>query len=119
MLDVAGSVLLAEVDNGQLTGCSELAVSHADSQELVKVLRQLGVDVVICGAVSWQLELALQAGGIELVRHICGPVEDVLKTYLDNGLEGDAFRMPGCRGQRGHNRDRKHCRKRRGGSAPV
>jgi predicted Fe-Mo cluster-binding NifX family protein len=116
MLDVAGSVLVAGVTDGRVTSRSEVGVTQSDAQELVKMLRQLGVDVVICGAVSRELEMGLHAAGIELSAHICGPVEEVLTAYIENRLEGNAFRMPGCCGRRRHDRDRRHCRRRSGGS---
>jgi predicted Fe-Mo cluster-binding NifX family protein len=107
VLDVAGSVLIADVADRRLTGRNDLGLSHTEGHELVHMLHQLGVDVVICGAVSRQLELSLLAAGMEVIAHICGPVEEVLNAYLENGLQGNVYCMPGCCGKRRHNRDRR------------
>ncbi|MCC6490501.1 MAG: hypothetical protein IT364_23655 [Candidatus Hydrogenedentes bacterium] len=112
MLDVAGNLLIAEVADGRETQRIEFRLDQTDSHNLVHVLQQLGVNVVICGAVSRQLELALLAEGFELSAHICGSVEEVLAAYLEDGLEGNDYRMPGCCGRRRHNRNRQHCHRR-------
>jgi hypothetical protein len=54
------------------------------------------VDVLICGAVSRPLELALTLEGIEVIPQTCGKVEQVARAYLAGRLSGDAFLMPGC-----------------------
>ncbi|MCC6697080.1 MAG: NifB/NifX family molybdenum-iron cluster-binding protein [Candidatus Hydrogenedentes bacterium] len=115
MLDVAGNVMIAEVNDGRVANRNEFRLDQADAQNLAHVLHQLGVKVVICGAVSRQLELTLLSEGFELSAHICGPVEEVLAAYLEGRLEGNEYRMPGCCGRRRHSRNRLHCHRRNDG----
>ena len=62
-------------------------------------LQALGVETLICGAISRPLEAMLAAGGIEVIPHVCGEAEKVLQAFLSAGLQDDQFAMPGCCGQ--------------------
>jgi predicted Fe-Mo cluster-binding NifX family protein len=68
--------------------------------ERAKQLIRLGANVLICGAISRPLEIALIAGGIEVISFTCGSVEDVLKAFLSGRLNQHVFLMPGCQDQR-------------------
>jgi predicted Fe-Mo cluster-binding NifX family protein len=58
------------------------------------------VDALICGAISWPLELALTSAGIEVIAQTCGDVDEVLEAFLAGQLEQEKFLMPGCCGRR-------------------
>ncbi len=60
-------------------------------------LRDLGVDVLICGAVSNPLAKMITGSGITLVPWKCGPAEEVLEAYFSGSLEEARFAMPGHR----------------------
>ncbi len=100
VFDSAGKVLVVAAEGGREIGRDErpLAQSHvlARAGELMK----LGVDVLICGAISAPLQLALNSAGIRVHGFVCGPVDDVIAAFLDGELSKAVFRMPGCRGGR-------------------
>jgi predicted Fe-Mo cluster-binding NifX family protein len=56
----------------------------------------LGIQVLLCGAISRPLEMALQAASVEVIGFLCGPVEEVLAAYLHDRLAQAGYRMPGC-----------------------
>jgi len=58
-------------------------------------LTELGVDMLICGAISGQCAYMITTAGIELIPWISGQVEDVLKTFLKGNLFNTQFLMPG------------------------
>jgi len=62
-------------------------------------LRELRVDVLVCGAVSNPLAGMLHTAGIRLIPWKCGHVGDVLEAYFTGSLEDARFSMPGHRGQ--------------------
>ncbi len=64
--------------------------------ERAQRIQDLEVGVLICGAISRQLEAGLQAAGIEVLPHICGDVEEVLAAYSCGDLSRECFHMPGC-----------------------
>lgn len=118
MLDVAGHAVVFDVENGATRRRSEVGISQSSGQSLAGMLANHSVDVVICGTVSRELAATLRGAGIELVTHICGPVEEVLNAYLRDGLNDDTYRMPGCCRRRLPQRNRQRCQRRRGDSAP-
>lgn len=73
------------------------AIKDVSNQSLannsrVVTLWKLGVDVVICGGISHQLEAGLWVAGIEVIRDICGPVGRVIDAYVRGVLaEGTYF----------------------------
>jgi len=63
-------------------------------------LSRLGVDVVICGMITRQMEAALHSKGVRVIPHVCGQVDDVLRAFVDGRLNEGAYRMPGCLSRR-------------------
>lgn len=59
-------------------------------------LIDMGISVVICGAVSKSYREAIQAYGVEIISFVSGDIDNVIKAYLDERLESPAFKMPGC-----------------------
>lgn len=65
--------------------------------ERARSLQGLGVQILICGAISRPMEAALAGAGIEVIPNTCGMVEDVLNAFLNGRLNDKAFLMPGTR----------------------
>lgn len=59
-------------------------------------LKELGVETLICSAISNPFCRRLRAVDIEVIQGVSGPREDVLQAYLQGNLDQEAFRMPGC-----------------------
>jgi predicted Fe-Mo cluster-binding NifX family protein len=76
----------------------------------VNRLRELGVGVLLCGAVSRPLERLLATAGIEVIAWLCGSVEEILRAYLDGGLSDTRFILPGLGPSNGciQGRNRRH-----------
>ncbi len=68
-------------------------------------LLDLGVQTVICGAISKGFETVLAGVGIQVVSQVCGEVEDVVQAFQTETLEQDRFALPGC-GRRKRRRQR-------------
>ena len=97
VFDVAKKVLVVDVIGGEATFTEEHTVEDRDR---VGALCQLGVSVLLCGAVSHDLEERLLAAGVELVVEIRGEVDEVVRAYLDGSLAQPRFSMPGCHSRR-------------------
>jgi predicted Fe-Mo cluster-binding NifX family protein len=97
VFDVAKKLLIVEVIGGEATFTEEHSVEDRDR---VSVMSQLGIDVLLCAAVSHGLEERLLAAGVELVMEIRGVVDDVIRAYLDGSLAQPWFSMPGCHSRR-------------------
>jgi predicted Fe-Mo cluster-binding NifX family protein len=100
VFDVAGSLLLVDVVDGRESRREERALTASDPLKRAKRVSQLGTEVLICGAISWPLEIALSSAGVRVVPFTCGEVEEVLSAFMNGKLTNGAFLMPGCCGWR-------------------
>jgi len=110
VFDVAEQLLVVEYGGSAETTRRQEALSEQTPERRAERLRSLGVQTLICGAVSRPLEVLLAASRIEVIPRICGDVEEVLQAFLSTGLRDDRFAMPGCCGQR-QRRRRGRCRR--------
>lgn len=74
--------------------------------ERVREIEQMGIQYLVCGAISWPLEMALCEAGIFIVSQTCGLVDEVLSAFIQGRLSKEAFVMPGCNRRRRHGRGR-------------
>lgn len=110
VFDVAGRLLLVDLDGQSELNRQEVPLGEENPAHRAKHLAQLGIDVLICGAISRPLEMLLLDAGVEVVPHICGDLEAVLQAFRARGLENETFVMPGCCGRRRRFRGgRGHC----------
>ena len=98
LFDVAKHLLVIEYRCARERRRREVRQSQATLLGRLRVLSANAVDVLICGAVSPELEMLIELAGIGVIHHICGPVDLVLEAYLAGRLEEDEFVMPGCGG---------------------
>jgi len=96
VMDAAGHLLLVEWLDGREVGRREVLLRSQDPLERAREVADLQPDVLICGAISWPLETGLVAGGLRVIPHICGNIEQVLAAFQDGRLDSEAFVMPGC-----------------------
>ncbi len=95
--DFARKLLVVTVEEGSETQRSEVEIAGREPAQRAARVKGLGVDVIICGAVSHFLAGMIEKTGIELIPYVTGNVEEVLQAYLSGELMGPRFRMPGCR----------------------
>ncbi len=89
----------------------EVTLVEALPAGLARSVVELGVDVLICGAISRMLQVTLVHAGLRVVPRICGEVEAVLGAWRAGTLGTPEFQMPGCCGRRRDERPAR-CRKR-------
>jgi predicted Fe-Mo cluster-binding NifX family protein len=97
VFDVAGKVLLVDVLGGEPAWSEEHTFQGFDR---VTSLVELGADVLICGAISVELEERLLGSGVDVVAEVRGSVEDVIRAYLVDRLAQPELSMPGCYSRR-------------------
>lgn len=96
VFDTAGRLLLADVDAGRLANRRFEPMESAWPAEKAARLKALGVEVLVCGAISQPLAAMIAAESIRLVPFVAGDVEQVIAAYLRGDLVRPAFAMPGC-----------------------
>ena len=96
VLDAATRLLVVDT-GGQETVRSVVDLQGDDMVRRCARIEKLEVDRLICSAVSNPFYQRLLAANIRVIQGISGPVEEVLKAYLQGNLFQEAFFMPGCR----------------------
>jgi len=103
VFDTASRLLLVDLADGieQARQLVEVAQT-AFPIERAKRLAELGVNALVCGAISRPLAGFLSAVGIVVIPWVSGAPEEVLRAYLTDRLSDPCWRMPGCGGRHRH-----------------
>jgi len=97
VFDVSDSLFLIDIDKAGRKKSLTVMLTHRQPLQRSREVADLGVDVLICGAISHALERFLISAGIEVNCFICGNINVVTEAYLDGQLAQDRFQMPGTR----------------------
>lgn len=99
VFDTARRIHVAEIEAGRIVAEREEAL--ADDMPVRKALRlaELGVETLVCGAITRPLQAIVASYGIRVIPFVAGDLGEVIQAWLRGGLEGDDFAMPGCRGR--------------------
>lgn len=95
LFDAARQVFVVQYQGRREIGRREVSIGNGALLERLHVLSSNSVDVLLCEAISAPFEMLVAAAGIEVIHHVCGPVEAVLNAYVNGRLSEDAFAMPG------------------------
>jgi predicted Fe-Mo cluster-binding NifX family protein len=95
VLDFSQQLVVVELKDGSEMSRVQVALSQRNPFATLTQLRELGIDVLICGAVSQPLASAFMASGIQLLPYVTGRVDDVLKAYRAGQLGLPQFMLPG------------------------
>ena len=111
VFDFAHRLLLVDIENGKETNRSEVALESQLLPQRTGQLKDLGIDVLICGAISRTLAEMVKASGIEVLPYVTGSIDNILEAYLTDQLAKPEFIMPGCwsGARRGFGRRRRGC----------
>jgi predicted Fe-Mo cluster-binding NifX family protein len=98
LFDVSRHIVVAETEG---YGKPVTVVASAENEsplpkDKVAALSMMGVEAVVCGAISREFEEAVLDAGIELDAFVSGDVEDVLRAWSEGSLRQRRFSMPGC-----------------------
>ena len=111
--DFAHRLLLVNIENDSEVSRSEISLVPETIPQRAARLKTLGVNVLICGAISRSLASHVAASGIEVLPYVVGLVDEILKAYVSGQLAQPEFAMPGC--WRGARKDfarvRRRCRR--------
>ena len=116
VFDFAHRLLLVKIENGKEANRSEVALESQLLPQRASQLRSLGVDVLVCGAISRVLANMVTASGIQLLPYVTGRIDNVLQAYLTGQLVQPQFTMLGCwpGARKGFGRRRRGCQWRGG-----
>jgi predicted Fe-Mo cluster-binding NifX family protein len=78
--DCGAALLVAEIDGGVVTSRQEVVDTASNALQRVARLRELGVEVLVCGAVTGFLLRHLAANAIRVFPLVSGEASDVLDS---------------------------------------
>ena len=99
VFDTARRLMLCDVAKGAAGERREEDLPPGMPQRRVARLKEVGTEVLICGAISRPLAGMIAATGVQVIPFVSGEVEDVLHAFSEARLGDPAFLMPGCRGR--------------------
>ena len=122
VFDVSREVLVLAIEDGFVSTRRNVRIDAPTAALRADRLKEVGVETLICGALSEDLHRELTARGVRVIGFVAGEIDEVLAAFLAGQLRGAAFSMPGCcgrqsrfRGGRGGTGRRGNGRGRRGG----
>lgn len=100
VFDAVHQVHIVETEARRIT--AERSIRFNNDTPVQKVLRlaELGVEILICGAISKPIHGILTAQGIKVVDFVAGDLQQVIQAWLEGTLTDACFAMPGQRTRR-------------------
>ena len=95
VFDFSRRVLLIDVEGNREISRRDTSLPDEPALQRAARLSRLGVQVVVCGAISQPLAWFVTQAGIRLVPFVSGPVDEVLAAYLCGRLADPRFLLPG------------------------
>jgi predicted Fe-Mo cluster-binding NifX family protein len=87
VFDVADRLLLLDTEGGREVHRESLRLVRSDPFGRAQELAELGVEMLLCGAVSLILEKAMIGAGIRVIAFLGGEVENVISVFLKGKLD--------------------------------
>jgi len=95
VFDFAHRLLLIELENGREKERQEVVLAGQSGPERAAKLKQLGVGVLICGAISRTLAEMINASGIRVLPFVTGSTEQIMNAYKTGQLSQPQYTLPG------------------------
>jgi predicted Fe-Mo cluster-binding NifX family protein len=94
-LDFCTSVIVIIIEDGRVTTTRTVAANEALPSLRANRLKEMQVNVVLCGAISDPLSMMLWHCGIKVYPGLTGNAEGLVGAYIENKLAG--FQAPDFR----------------------
>ncbi len=93
--DFCNRLLVFDVMGNEVKNKSFMPFETRILPERVNILEELGVEVLLCGAISRPLERMIRTSGVKVIPCLRGSIEEVIGAYLVGGLSDARFTLPG------------------------
>jgi len=100
VFDVSREIEVLDVENGQVVSRQMHDIETDNPFAKAARLADLGVETLVCGAVSRPLAAVVASQGIRMIPFVAGETEEVLAAFLAGNLPAPGLTMPGCGGRR-------------------
>jgi len=95
VFDTASRLLVFDVEDAREIKRFQTSLDEKDLGRRCSRIKGLGIELLICGAISSQFRDMLMASGVKVISWISGQTEEVVKAYLNGKLCDPKFLMPG------------------------
>jgi predicted Fe-Mo cluster-binding NifX family protein len=115
IFDISQKILTLSIENGTVRG--EREETFPNNNPVSKIARpaEIGVNTLICGAISQQLAGIAEAYGVRVIPFVAGDAHEVAQAFVSGAIPNTRFAMPGCRGRHArHSGGRRHMTRKRG-----
>jgi predicted Fe-Mo cluster-binding NifX family protein len=124
VFDVSREVLVLTIEDGAVGARSRESINTPTAAAKIDRLVEMGIQTLVCGAISEPLQYELAVRGVKLIGFVAGDIDEVVESLLAGTLPTPLLSMPGCRRQNrfrggrgggscGGRRDVGGCRRRR------
>jgi len=96
VFDSANTLLIVEIKDREICSRRYEPFYPDFPSRLAGRLTDLGVGVLICGAISEMPAAVIESAGVKLIPFITGSTDEVLDAYARGISFVDSFLMPGC-----------------------
>jgi len=97
VFDVAREIRLVEAEFGRIIREKDEKLPADSGPEKGRRLIELGVDMLVCGAISRLMLSQIAAYDIRVISFVAGDIGEVMRAWLSGDFIKEAFTMPGCR----------------------
>lgn len=101
VFDVAREIRLVEAESGRIIRERDEKLLADSGPDKGRRLIELGVDTLVCGAISRLMLSQIAAYDIRVVSFVAGDIDEVMQAWLSGDFIKEAFTMPGCRRGKG------------------
>jgi predicted Fe-Mo cluster-binding NifX family protein len=97
VLDWCSKIVIVSEKGPDSSASREMYVKEDGRFALMRTLRQQGIDIVICGALSQEMLNYGESIGLKIIHGIAGDIGEVLEAYRKGELDRPRYWLPGCR----------------------
>jgi predicted Fe-Mo cluster-binding NifX family protein len=100
VLDTASRLLIVDIKDHKAEASFETYLEDQDYPQRCLRIQGMGIDVLICGAVSRPFLRMLMASGMQIIPGVSGNPDEILAAYLSGTIHQEEFLMPGFKRER-------------------
>jgi len=95
VFDTADHLLLVDIENGCEQKREVVRVEDPVPSHRITYLNTMGVHLLVCGAITRELESSIDSDKIKVIPFVCGNVEQIITALTKGNRIREMFGMPG------------------------
>ena len=91
--EYSATIAVFEIRKKRIVGQTDFTLQSTNSFDRLRLLKDQGVEVLICGGIQDRFEDMVKANGIQVVSWVSGDVESLLSQFLEGRLTPGTGRL--------------------------